>query len=391
MSASRGAVVFAVLALAALGTVMIYSASAPAADRLTGDGDNTLIKHLFWLALGLCAFAAMSVVDYRRLETAAPWIFAGAAVFLVAVLLPGIGAQVNGARRWFRAGDLSFQPSELMKIGLPLFIAWYASKYPDRLQTFRHGFLPIAGAIALAAGLTAVEPDLGTAALLGMAGGLTALLAGVRLAHALPGVLVVIPLAALAAFQKFGHAQKRILVFMNPDADPLGAGYQIKQALLALGAGGKTGVGIGLSKQKLFFLPEKHTDFIFSVLGEELGFVGTAGVIVLFLFLLWHGRSICRRCPRAFGALAAAGLLLNVGLQAAMNIAVVTASMPTKGISLPFLSFGGSGLFFTLAAMGFLVSVGSQPEKVDAPSALPMPVPETAEPSPLPAAAGGPQ
>ncbi|KAF0246672.1 MAG: cell division protein [Planctomycetota bacterium] len=357
MSASRGAVVFSVLALCALGTVMIYSASAPAADRLTGD----VVKHLFWLGLGLCAFAAASVVEVRKFEQAAPWIFGGALALLVAVLIPGIGSEVNGARRWFRAGDLSFQPSELMKIGLPVFLAWYLGRDPERARSFKRGFLPAAGAIALAVGLTAIEPDLGTAALLAIAGSCVAILGGVRLLHAIPCALAVLPVAAVGAYFKFQHAQERIFVFLNPDADPLGRGYQIKQALIALGSGGTCGAGLGMSRQKLFFLPEKHTDFIFSIVGEELGLVGTLGVIGLFLFLLWHGRAIARRCPSAFGALAAAGMLASVGFQAAMNIAVVTASMPTKGISLPFLSFGGSGLFFTLAAMGFVISAGREP------------------------------
>lgn len=360
MTTSRGAVVFSVLALCALGTVMIYSASAPTAERLLGDGDNTLVKHLFWLGLGLCAFAGVAVVHHDAWERMAPWIFGGAAAMLVLVLVPGVGATVNGARRWFRAGDLSFQPSEFMKLALPLFLAWYLGRDPERAKTFKRGFLPAAGAIALAVGLTAIEPDLGTAALLALAGSCVALLGGVRLLHAVPCVLAVLPVAAVGAWFKFQHARDRIFVFLDPDADPLGRGYQIKQALIAMGSGGTYGAGLGMSRQKLFFLPEKHTDFIFSIVGEELGLVGTLAVVALFLFLLWHGRAIARRCPSNFGALAAAGMLCSVGFQAAMNIAVVTASMPTKGISLPFLSFGGSGLFFTLAAMGFVVSAGKE-------------------------------
>ncbi|MCE9581202.1 MAG: putative lipid II flippase FtsW [Planctomycetes bacterium] len=394
MSASRGAVIFSVLALAALGTVMIYSASAPTADRLTGNGDNTLVKHLFWLGLGLCAFAAVAVVEYEKWEKMAPWIFGIAATFLAFVMVPHVGAEVNGARRWFRLGDLSFQPSELMKIALPLFLAWYLGKDPERARTFKRGFLPVAGAIAFAVGLTAIEPDLGTAGLLAISGGCVALLGGVRLVHALPGVLAVVPVAALGAFLKFDHVKKRLLVFMNPDADPLGAGYQIKQALIALGSGGKFGAGLGMSRQKLFFLPEKHTDFIFSILGEELGLVGGIAVLALFLFLLWHGRTIARRCRTNFGALAAAGLLMNVGFQAAMNIAVVTASMPTKGISLPFLSFGGSGLFFTLAAMGFIVSVSRDGDLAEfeavQPSAAVEPALPASPPEPTREAAGSP-
>ncbi len=383
MSASRGAVIFSVLALCALGTVMIYSASAPTADRLTGDGDNTLVKHLFWLGLGLCAFAAVSVVNHDAWEKMAPWIYGGAVLLLLSVLVPGIGATVNGARRWFRAGDLSFQPSEFMKIALPLFLAWYLGRDPERAKTFKRGFLPAAGAIALAVGLTAIEPDLGTAALLAMAGSCVALLGGVRLLHALPCTLAVLPVAAVGAYFKFQHARDRIFVFLDPDADPLGRGYQIKQALIAMGSGGTYGAGLGMSRQKLFFLPEKHTDFIFSILGEELGLVGTLAVIGLFLFLLWHGRGIARRCRSNFGALAAAGMLASVGFQAAMNMAVVTASMPTKGISLPFLSFGGSGLFFTLAAMGFVVSVSRDAAE---PATQPSPAPASLpQPSPAPA------
>ncbi|NUN47353.1 MAG: putative lipid II flippase FtsW [Candidatus Brocadiae bacterium] len=374
--ASRGAFVFCVLALCALGTVMIYSATVTTADRVLGDGDSTLVKHLFWLGLALCGFAAAATLDWRKWEPAAPWLFAGSAALLLAVLIPGVGAEVNGARRWFRAGSMSFQPSELMKIALPVFLAWLLTRDPARVRTFRGGFLPAAGAIACAAGLTALEPDFGTAALLAASGGLVALLGGVRFAHALPPVLAVIPVVGIAAWSRFDHVKARLAIFLDPDADPLGKGYQLKQGLIGLGAGGKYGVGLGLSKQKLFFLPEKHTDYIFSILGEELGFVGTIGVVVLFLLLLWHGRTIARRCASSFGALATAGMLVTVGLQAAMNIAVVTASVPPKGISLPFISFGGSGLLFTMVAMGFVVAVGSTPVAAPVPAAVPPAVPE---------------
>ncbi|MBI5369511.1 MAG: putative lipid II flippase FtsW [Planctomycetes bacterium] len=362
MIRSRNLMLFAVGVLLAVGIIMVYSASYLSCERSgrIANGFHYLQRQLLWVAIGLGALATTMHIDYRLWYRFRWYLFTATVLLLGAVLVPGIGHEENGARRWFRLGSIGFQPSELAKLTSILFFAGYAACDTQRIRSFFGGFLPGLILLGLVLGPIVAEPDLGTTAFLGAVVCAMLVVGGARLWHFVPLGLLAAPAAAWLLYHKFEHARDRIFTFLHPDADPLGKGHQIKQALIAICAGGDYGVGLGMSRQKLFFLPERHTDFIFAVIGEENGLAGTMLVLALFLTLLLAGRAIWRNAPDRFSVLAAFGILFAVGLQAAMNIAVVTACMPTKGISLPFVSYGGSGLVFSLAAIGIVANIATQ-------------------------------
>lgn len=350
--------------LTAAGLVLIFSSSyLVAALGHFGSGYLFVERQAIWLLLALpCAFLAARF-DYRRLRR-----FDGAALCLAygclaMVLLPWVGSQYNGARRWIRFGALGFQPTEFAKLAVVFFLASFAARDPERLRDFRRGFLPALAALGAACALIALEPDIGSAVFLGGVGVTMLLVAGLRWKHLLPVVLIVGPLAAMFVVWRHPHVRDRLMTFLDPSADPLGRGHQITQALIALGAGGPLGVGLGAGTQKWFYLPERHTDFIFAVAGEEMGFFGAVALLALFALFVVAGRAALRRAPDAFGSFLAFGLVWMIGLQAAMNVAVVTALVPTKGIPLPFLSYGGSPLFFTLIGVALLVNVARRGEE----------------------------
>lgn len=357
-----------VLALVSMGMLMVWSTTVYEAMRprseAFGDPLFYLRRQVQWAILGSIALAIAWTTDLRALLHRRFLLLGVIAAVLVVVLLT---PAVNGAHRWFRVGGFNAQPSEVAKLVAILFLVGHCSDRA-RLETLRGAVLGF-GALGLIAGLVAVEPDLGTAAVISATGAVILLVAGVRLAHAallaLPGVALV----AVYAAARFQHVKTRISVFMDPDADPMGKGYQIRQALIALGSGGPTGLGLGSSKQKLFFLPEDHTDFILAILGEELGLIGTVAVVALFGAFVCFGIRIALGARSREGFLLAIGLTTLVGLQAAMNVAVVTASMPTKGISLPFVSFGGSSLLFAMTGVGMLLGVATESARVEVASA----------------------
>jgi len=295
-------------------------------------------------------------VDYRKLErfVAPALILAG--VLLVLVLIPPIGQAINGTRRWIRLGFVSFQPAELAKLALVFYLATFLARNQERLDDLRHGLLPpllVAGAFA---GLVFVQPDLGncltlvalTFGLLYLAGAPVRYL-GWALAPALPLLVIAIYAAP--------YRLRRITAFWDPWADPRGSGFQIIQSWLAFGNGGLFGQGIGASRQKLFYLPESHTDFIFAVVGEELGFAGAAAFVALFAVLIWRGLRIGLRTPEPFGAYLALGITLLIATQTLVNLGVVTGLLPTKGLPLPFISFGGSALSMTMLSTGVLLNI----------------------------------
>jgi cell division protein FtsW len=345
--------------LLAVGIVMIYSATAARSIEFS-DSTYRLRRQILWALLSIIGMTLAWGTDYREVTKRSTWLLAGAGALLLLVLIPGLGHQVGGARRWFRFSVVSFQPSEFAKIAVVIFAAAYAVTRRDRIKEFRKGFLPAFAAVAGVALLIMMEPDFGTAVFLGTVGVIVLIVGGIRLLHLLPfaaaggaGILGILLLAP----QKFAHVWNRLAVWWNPASDPLGGAHQLNQSLIALGSGGQFGVGIGQSMQKLYFLPEHHTDYIFAILGEELGFMGTAGVIVLFMVFIWQGMKIAAGARDRLGFLLAFGITFQIGLQAAMNIAVVTASIPPKGISLPFISFGGSSLFFLMAEVGILANI----------------------------------
>jgi cell division protein FtsW len=346
----------AVLSLVLLGVVMVYSASAiVAADRF-GDPFFFLKKQLFWAILGGALLWAALRLDYRRLERLVIPLLVISFVLLVLVLVPPFGQSINGTRRWFRIGPLGFQPVELAKFSLVLYLASFLTRRREEIRTFWQGLFPlllVAGTMAL---LTLVQPDLGNSLALVVLTLVLAYLAGARVQHMAWIAAAALPLVALAVALK-PYRWRRMLAFVNPWDDPQGAGFQIIQSFLALGSGGLFGRGLGESKQKLFYLPEPYTDFIFAILGEELGLIGATLVVGLFAVLIWRGLRVGLRAPDAFGSYLALGITVMLATQTLVNLGVVTGALPTKGLPLPFVSFGGSALLMTMFSAGVLLNI----------------------------------
>lgn len=346
----------AVLALLFIGVVMVYSASAVSAYVNFHDSYYFLKRQLIWVALGLTAMVMTMSIHYQAWRKMAMPLLAVMLLLLVMVLVPGLGKVVNGARRWLGIGSFYIQPSEIAKLGMVLFVAHSLAQRHEKITSFVQGLLPHLLLLLVVFGLILAEPDLGTA--LSITGTVFILLfaAGAQLKHLFTlgtaGVLGII-----AAIIVEPYRLRRLFAFSNPWADPLNTGYHIIQSLYALGSGGLFGVGLGRSREKFLYLPEPHTDFIFSIIGEELGFIGTVTIVLLFFFFAWRGFRVALLAPNTYGSILAAGLTSMIVLQALMNIAVVTASMPVTGIPLPFISFGGSALIFTLAGVGILLNI----------------------------------
>ncbi|HEV8473861.1 MAG TPA: putative lipid II flippase FtsW [Methylomirabilota bacterium] len=342
--------------LLSAGVVMVYSASTiVAADRFH-DPYFFLKKQLFWALIGAGAMWVALRVDYRWLERAVVPALIVAGVLLVLVLVPPIGQAINGTRRWIRLGPVSFQPAELAKLALVVYLAAFLARKRGDMDRFRTGTLPpllVAGAMAA---LVLVQPDLGNClTLIALTFGLL-YLAGSPIKHLAWVAAPAVPLIALAVWMA-PYRMRRITAFIDPWADPRGSGFQIIQSWLALGNGGLLGQGIGGSRQKLFYLPESHTDFIFAILGEELGFVGGLAIVALFAVLIWRGLRVGLRAPDAFGAYLALGITVLLATQTLVNLGVVTGLLPTKGLPLPFISFGGSALLMTMLATGVLLNI----------------------------------
>ena len=345
-----------VVALVSVGVVMVYSASAiMAADRFQ-DPYAFLKKQLFWSLLGFaCLWGAMSV-DYRRLRRAAVPLLLLSLILLVLVLVPPIGQEINGTRRWFRWGPMSFQPAELAKFSLVLYLAAFLERKRDDAWGFWSSFLPPLLVSGTLAGLVVFQPDLGNSLALVLLVFCLLFLAGAPLKRMALVAASAGPLIALAIYMA-PYRLRRIMVFLDPWADPRGSGFQIIQSFLSLGSGGLWGQGLGGSKQKLFYLPEAHTDFIFAIVGEELGFIGAVVVVALFGCLIWRGLRVGLRAPDPFGAYLALGLTVLLAIQTIVNLGVVTGLLPTKGLPLPFVSFGGSALLTAMLSMGVLLNI----------------------------------
>jgi cell division protein FtsW len=335
---------------------MVYSASAiVAADRFQ-DPYAFLKKQLFWSLLGFaCLWGAMSV-DYRRLRRAAAPLLLLSLILLVLVLVPPIGQEINGTRRWFRWGPMSFQPAELAKFSLVLYLAAFLERKRDDAWGFRSSFLPPLLVSGTLAGLVVFQPDLGNSLALVLLVFCLLFLAGAPLKRMALVAAAAGPLIVLAIYMA-PYRLRRIMVFLDPWADPRGSGFQIIQSFLSLGSGGLWGQGLGGSKQKLFYLPEAHTDFIFAIVGEELGFIGAVVVVALFGCLIWRGLRVGLRAPDPFGAYLALGLTVLLAIQTIVNLGVVTGLLPTKGLPLPFVSFGGSALLTAMLSMGILLNI----------------------------------
>lgn len=351
-------IVAVTLVLLGIGLIMVHSASTVVSLQKFGDGFHFAKRQLMWASLGCLMMFIMANYDYHHLRKWAPKILVVSFLFLVVVLTP-LGENRGGSQAWLGIGTFGIQPSEFAKLGLILFLAHFLADSKERMQSFRRGFLPPLMMALVAVGLIMLEPDLGQSVVIM---GTTLVLlyaAGARMSHlgalAGTGLLGFVVLVAMAPYRIM-----RIVAFIDPWKDPLGKGYQIIQSLYALGSGGLVGLGLGNSRQKFLYLPEPQTDFIYSILGEELGFLGGATVLVLFAVLIWRGFRTAIFAPDEFGSLLAAGITGMIAVQVLINVGVVTSSIPATGITLPFISFGGSSLTLMLTAVGILLNISRQ-------------------------------
>jgi cell division protein FtsW len=353
----------ALVALSLFGCVMIYSASAVSASETSGNPYRYLLKQIAALALGGVAAFAVYRTDYRRFGRPL-FVYGFYAVTLALAAFALFRPPINGARRWIPLGFTMLQPSELLKVALVLLLAYQLSRKTEASASPEKALLPAVVFSGMAAGVVVLQPDLGTAFCYAVLCAVLLWLAGARLRVFLFGALAAVPLLAVLLLSA-DYRRARLLSFLNPEADPLGRGFQAIQSLIAVGAGGWFGNGLGGSRQKLFFLPFPHTDFIFAIVGEELGFVGALGVVLCFAVVAWRGLRAARRAPDSFGGFLAAGATAMIVVQAAINLSVVLALLPTKGIPLPFVSYGGSSIVACWIAGGLILNV-SQHEVADA-------------------------
>lgn len=347
--------------LVCIGIVMIYSASSVYAGETYKDQFFFLKRHLSFLLIGgLLAFFVMGI-DYKSLQRFAKPVLLISFILLVLVLVPGIGREVSGARRWFRFKFLSFQPSELANLAVIIYISDFIARKGEVIKQFLKGFLPPICILGLIAVLILIQPDLGTTMAISIVVFIMLFVAGVRGTYLLSLILAALPALYMLIFS-VPYRKARILAFLNPWLDPRGTGFQIIQSQVALGSGGIFGVGLGHSRQKLFYLPAAHTDFIFSIIGEELGLLGTLSVIVLFMIFIKQGLKIIKNAPDKFGYFLALGLVLMISLKAIINIGVSCGLLPTKGLPLPFISYGGSSFIFDMISVGILINISRSGE-----------------------------
>ncbi len=351
-----------VLLLLTIGIVMVYSSSYVYAQVAFADGAHFLKKQLIWAVLGVIGMILMMNVDYRFYKKWAYPIFILAVIMLLLLFVPGVGVEIKDATRWIDIAGQRFQPSEIAKLAMVIFLAKMLAEGQAQIKQFIRGLAVPLMVVGVVCGLILLQPDLGTAATIAGTAFLMLLAAGAKLSHL--GLLGLIGggLATLAIFMK-SYRMKRIMAFKDPWSDPLGDGFQTIQALLAVGSGKIFGAGLGQGRQKFLYLPEQHTDFIFAVLAEELGFIGAALVLLLFVLFLWRGLKIAIKAPDSFGALLGTGITIMVVLQALLNLGVVTGSLPVTGITLPFISYGGSSLTLNLLGIGILLNISRYAEE----------------------------
>jgi cell division protein FtsW len=345
----------ATILLVFFGVVMVYSASAVLALNRYGDPYLFLRKQAMWAALGLGSLALIMRVDYRSYRQPA-FVWSSIAVVAVALCLVLFSPPVNNARRWFSIAGLGIQPSELAKLSAIFFVAWFLERRMLRINEVTYAVLPIAIVILPLVVLILLEPDFGTSMTIALIAAVMMFAAGLSYRYFLGTLLLAMPAVVFLVLSS-PYRVRRLMTFVDPWRDPLGDGFQIIQSLIAVGTGGLVGRGLMQGVQKLFYLPEPHTDFIYSVISEELGLLGAVVTLCCFGLIAWRGARIAMHAPDAFGSLVALGLTTMVSVQALVNISVVLSMMPTKGIPLPFVSSGGSSLLINLVGLGVLLNV----------------------------------
>ena len=342
-----------------IGLIIVFSASGVMAGTRYGDSMFFLKRQAVWIVLGLLALHWVSRQDYGIWKSIMPFMLGLTVLTLVLVLIPVVGSEVNGARRWLRFEGLSFQPGELAKLTAVLYLASFLVRREEDITNFTKGVLAPVIVVGVLALLVLLEPDMGTAVV--MVSILLGLLfiGGARISHLIGLVLSLLPLAYMLIMQS-DYRRRRFMSFLDPWEDPSNSGFQLTQSFVALGNGGLLGVGLGKGRQKLFFLPEVHSDFVLALVGEELGLLGTGLLMVLFAILLVKGFQIAGRAPDTFGRHLAGGVTLLLGVQVLINAGVVSGLLPTKGLTMPLVSYGGSSLLISLVAIGILLSISRE-------------------------------
>ncbi len=358
---ARGIVV-PVLLLILIGLLMVYSSTAFLSTRQYGNGFHYLWNHLFTLVIGIMTMIVISKLDYQRLRGVGIILLIFSFILLLLVFVPGVGLSVNGAKRWIRLWPTTFQPSELVKISMVIFLASYMSRNIYRMKDLRYGILIPVGVMACLQSIILLQPDFGGMINIGVITIGLLFLGGARLSYLVSIVLLSLPFIYIF-IRSSTYRWERVMAFMDPWGDPFGSGFQLVQSFIAFGRGNIFGAGIGNSRQKLYFLPEAHTDFIFSLIGEELGMIGVMVVIGLFIWLITKGISVAGKTDDPFGYYLSMGLTMMIGVQAIINFAVVTGLMPTKGLPLPFISYGGSALLVNMMAIGILMNISENNRK----------------------------
>ena len=349
---------FPVLFLVGIGVVMVYSASSALALKKFGSDYFFLKKQAVFSLSGIIILVIcrhFPYTFYRRLSFP---VLLLSLVFLIALFIPQFGVSGGGATRWLRVGRFTFQPSELARFALVIYLAYSLEKKGDRLKDFSIGFLPHVFIPAIFAGLIFIQPDFGSVVILGVLTWLMLFIGGVRIKHLFVMILALVPIG-MYLLMSAEYRWRRLLGFIDPWQYPADEGYQIVHSLMAFGTGGIWGAGIGKGYQKLFYLPEPHTDFIFSVIGEELGLIGILVIIGLYAWILIRGIQIAKTTEDPFGSFLAVGLTVALGLQIVVNMGVALGLLPTKGLTLPFLSYGGTSLLLNMASIGILMNIGA--------------------------------
>lgn len=346
-----------VLGLVVFGIIMVFSSSYYNAINDTGDPYHYLKRDAVWAGMGLAAMLFCALFDYRIYAKIAPWIL-GISILLLGLLFTPLGITRNYATRWIGVGEFTIMPGEIAKIAAIIFVSWYLSRDPKRIRSFTRGILPLLGLCGVYFGLIILQPNLSTAiTVCGVIVGIM-FVAGLPIFYLAGTVgLGIVGITAMILTDEGGYRLKRLTSFFDPFQDPLGDGYQVIQSLLALGSGGLFGLGLGKSIQKTLYLPEPQNDFIFAIIGEELGFIGCLILIACYILLIWRGVHIALNAADMFGTLLASGIVIMLALQVILNIAVVTSSMPPTGITLPFISYGGNALMLFMGSMGILLNI----------------------------------
>ena len=347
---------FPVLFLVGIGVVMIYSASSTLALKAFGNEYYFLKRQAIFAMIGLLILVFYKHMPYRHFRALSYPIILFAAALLAATLFSGFGYAVGGARRWLRVAGFSIQPSELARFAIVIFMAYSLNKKREKIKDFYIGFLPHVLLLGVFTVLLFIQPDFGSIVIFAALSWIMFFVAGVRILHLTSAFVVLLPVLYFFLISA-EYRMKRMLSFLNPWQHPMEEGYQVTHSLMAFGTGGLWGTGIGKGYQKLFYLPEPHTDFIFSVIGEELGLVGVLFILGLYVMIIWRGIHIARNARDFFGSLIALGLTASIGLQVCINMGVSLGLLPTKGLTLPFLSYGGTSLLVNMASIGILMNI----------------------------------